>query len=98
MNSRLTVITLFAILLAFGSSNAFAVRLTDYKLLRTGMSEAEVYYRIGEFDRESVFDGGFYGGFSKKIWYYMPSPGNPWLTEITFDHNGQVRELRRYKP
>ncbi len=73
--------------------------MRDFHLLDTGMSQAEVLYRVGPPDRESVFDGGYHGGPTKIIWYYIPArSASAWITEIIFDGNGEIQDTKRYKP
>lgn len=67
--------------------------MRDFHLLDIGMSQAEVEYRVGPPDRESVFDGGFHGGPTKIIWYYIPDNPNGWITEIIFDSHGRIRDI-----
>lgn len=76
---------------------AEAMAMRDYHFLDTGMSQAEVLYRVGPPDQESVFGDGIYGA-SKIIWYYIPNNSDDWITEIIFDSNGRIRDTRRYKP
>lgn len=76
---------------------ADAMAMRDYHLLDTGMSQAEVLHRVGPPDQESVFDGGYYGP-AKVIWYYMPQRSSGWITEIIFDSNGRIKDMKRYKP
>lgn len=83
--------------LTFGPGRADTMAMRDYHLLDIGMSQAEVEYRVGPPDRESVLDGGLYG-VTKTIWYYIPKGPNGWITEITFDANGRIKDKKRYKP
>lgn len=76
---------------------AEAMAMRDYHFLDTGMSQAEVLYRVGPPDRESVFGDGIHGA-SRIIWYYIPSNSRGWITEIIFDSNGVIRDTKRYKP
>lgn len=76
---------------------AESMAMRDYHLLGVGMSEAEVLYRVGPPDRESVLNDGFFGpsGF---VWYYIPSKPRGWITEIIFDPRGRIKDMKRYKP
>lgn len=80
---------------------ADAVPMRDFIYLRTGMSEAEVLYRIGPYDHETIAYG-YYHNILHKIWYYIPQKGEvsnkEWITEIRFNGDGQVIALDRYKP
>ncbi len=80
---------------------ADAVPMSDFIYLATGMSEAEVLYRIGPYDHETIaYD--YYHNVLHKIWYYIPDQsevGNrKWITEIRFNGHGHVTALNRYKP
>ena len=77
---------------------ADSMPMRDYHLLDIGMSQAEVEFRVGPPDRESVFNGGPYSGPTKIIWYYIPDSPNGWITEIIFNSNGRINDMKRYKP
>lgn len=88
-------------LLFFGSiSVADSVDMRDYILLSNGMSEAEVLYRLGPYDHETVATG-YYNNILHKTWYYIPAPdedsNRKWITEIRFDGNGRVIARDRYR-
>jgi hypothetical protein len=89
---------LLAMLTPAAAAYADHVDLREYALLRRGMSEAEVLYRIGPYDHQSVYHD-HYDYVTKKIWYYIPdgSYSGDWITEITFDRHGIVTELNRFK-
>jgi len=79
---------------------ADSVAMRDYNLLSTGMSEAEVLYRLGPYDHETVTYGRFFT-IHQKTWYYIPSRGEisnkRWITEIQFNDRGLVSGLDRYR-
>lgn len=79
------------------TAGADSLGMRDYHLLDIGMSQAEVEYRVGPPDRESVFGDGIYGP-TRVIWYYIPDRDNGWISEIIFDAHGRIRDLKRYKP
>ncbi|MCS3902726.1 hypothetical protein J2T55_000730 [Methylohalomonas lacus] len=79
------------------TAGADSLDLRDYSLLDTGMSQAEVEYRVGPPDRESVLGDGIHGP-TRIIWYYIPASANGWISEIIFDSHGRIRDLKRYKP
>jgi hypothetical protein len=91
------------LLLALGSLPSIAgagqVALDKFALLREGMSEAEVFYRLGPFDYENAGSNPHHE-VVQKIWYYVPDgkTSGEWITEITFDQHGRVKRLDRYKP
>ncbi len=78
---------------------AAEVDMRDYNLLRRGMNEAEILYRIGPPDHETVYND-YYGRILRKVWYYIPERqgSRKWLSSITFDAHGIVTELRRERP
>ncbi len=92
----------FVLLFAM-SLPAFAdsVSMKDYSLISNGMSEAEVLYRLGPYDHETVMTG-LYNAVENRTWYYIPTAGEvsnrQWITEIRFDGNGRVVSRERYKP
>ncbi len=75
------------------------VDMRDYNLLSRGMSEAEILYRIGPPDHETVTND-YYGRVQRKVWYYIPDgkKSRQWLSTIVFDAYGTVTELRRERP
>lgn len=91
------IVGLLAVLAAAPApaSLAAGVDLHDYNLLREGMNEAEVLYRLGPRDHETVFYDRDY--INKKIWYYIPDGhySSAWITTIHFDGNGRVTKLER---
>lgn len=96
-NSLITGVLLLLVPAAFADS----VSMQDYNLLSNGMSEAEVLYRLGPYDHETVAVG-LYNNVLHKTWYYIPLPdensNRKWITEIRFDGNGRVITRDRYKP
>lgn len=92
-----TLIVLTLGLLGYATvSAAREVDMRDYLLLRDGMSEAEVLYRIGPYDYESVY-ADYHRFPLRKVWSYIPPRGG-WLTQITFDSSGHIWKLERTKP
>ncbi|MBI1733259.1 MAG: hypothetical protein HYR49_10915 [Gammaproteobacteria bacterium] len=77
-------------------AGADMVPMRDFIQLRNGMHEAEVLYRIGAPDYESL-STDYYHNVLRKVWHYLPARDrtNTWITEITFDHAGVVQSLRR---
>lgn len=89
-------------LLAALPLTAGQLSLEQYNGLKRGMSESEVFYRVGEPDRITV-DGvdveigyGFYG--HRRELHYIPAPEehDPQLT-IVHIRNGRVASLERIK-
>lgn len=95
-----SILFLLAIALVPVIVTAGSVPMRDYNLLSTGMSEAEVLYRLGPYDHETVTYGRFFT-ILRKTWYYIPTPDEisnfQWITEIQFDDRGLVTGLDRYR-
>ncbi len=79
-------------------SAAEMISMRDYIQLKTGMTIAEVLYRVGPFDYESV-SSDHHHNIIKQIWYYIPSNhgSNSWITELVFDRAGHLQSLERYR-
>lgn len=92
---RFVPVFMLALLPLTAGANGPSMR--DYHLLDIGMSQAEVEYRVGPPDRESVLGDGLHGP-TRIIWYYIPDKDNGWISEIIFDAHGRIRDLKRYKP
>ncbi len=77
-------------------ARADMIPMRDFIRLKNGMSEAEVLYRVGAPDHESLFLD-YNHNLLHKVWYYIPAgtASNSWITEITFDHAGAVQSLER---
>jgi len=69
-----------------------------YIQLKNGMTEAEILYRAGPPDYESVATDR-YDSVLRRVWFYMPPQpsGDAWISEIEFDRGGIVQQLRRYR-
>ena len=80
---------------------ADSIPMSDYIRLKTGMTEAEVLYRVGLYDHETVATDYFHNVL-QKTWYYIPAQSEisnaRWITEIVFDGAGRVITIDRYKP
>ena len=90
---------LLNLMLLYGSFvSADAVDMRDYNLLRNGMTEAEVLYRIGPSDHETVRSDHYNHIFSK-TWFYIPNQGstNKWITELRFNADGVLISRDRYR-
>ena len=77
---------------------ADAIAMRDYITLRTGMSEAEVLYKFGPSDHETIRSDRLDFVLSK-TWFYIPirSSTDKWITEIKFDSNGRLIKRDRYR-
>lgn len=92
---------LLPVLLSPAVVQADSIPMTDYIRLKTGMSEAEVLYRVGVYDHETV-STDYYNNIIQKTWYYIPAhserSNNHWITEIVFDGTGRMIGIDRYRP
>ena len=72
--------------------------MRDYIMLDRGMSEAEVLYRVGPFDHQTV-SSDYHENIVRKVWFYIPTreDTDSWITEIEFDNSGAVQSLKRYR-
>ena len=77
---------------------ADAINMRDYITLRTGMTEAEVLYKFGPSDHETVRSDRL-DFILSKTWFYIPvrSSNDKWITEIKFDSNGRLIKRDRYR-
>ncbi|MCG3202867.1 MAG: hypothetical protein NFCOHLIN_02753 [Gammaproteobacteria bacterium] len=91
-------LTLAALVCGSASAVAGEVDMRDYIMLDEGMTEAEVLYRLGPYDYETVYSD-YYHLPIRKRWAYLPAYGKRgWVTEITFDHRGRIQQIERYRP
>lgn len=91
--------TLLLFLIFYGSqTSADAIDMQDFNLLRNGMTEAEVLYRIGPPDHETVKSDHYNHVFSR-TWFYIPAQNSnkKWITEIQFNADGELRSRDRYR-
>lgn len=100
MNRQGCIILTVVMLMMNINCVADSVPMRDYNLLTRGMTEAEILYRLGPYDHETVsFDHFLH--ILHKTWYYIPAPNEvsnrQWITEIRFNGNGEVIRLERYK-
>ena len=93
---KFTFLLLISIYSTLLSADAIAMR--DYITLRTGMSEAEVLYKFGPSDHETIRSDRLDFVLSK-TWFYIPirSSTDKWITEIKFDSNGRLIKRDRYR-
>lgn len=88
----LLIYTYSSVLIADG------IKMRDYITLRTGMTEAEVLYKFGASDHETIRSDRLDFTLSK-TWFYIPgrSSNDKWITEIKFDSNGRLIKRDRYR-
>ncbi|MCG8325846.1 MAG: hypothetical protein MI673_10030 [Thiotrichales bacterium] len=93
--------TLLALCLTGTTVYADSIPMGEFIRLKTGMSEAEVLYRVGLYDHESIATDYFHN-IIQKTWYYIPARSElsnaQWITEIVFDGAGRIITIDRYKP
>tara|TARA_R110000782_G_scaffold73615_1_gene147272 strand:+ start:1979 stop:2272 length:294 start_codon:yes stop_codon:yes gene_type:complete len=88
---------LLTLILLYGTlASADAIDMRDYIKLRKGMSEAEVLYRLGSPDHETL-KTDYHHNILRKSWFFIPAPqsSDKWITEIKFDSNGKIIDLDR---
>ena len=78
--------------------SAEGIDMRDYITLRTGMTEAEVLYKFGPSDHETIRSDRL-DFILSKTWFYIPikSSADKWITEIKFDSNGRLIKRDRYR-
>jgi len=88
---------LLLLVLLYGSlASADEIDMRDYIKLRKGMSEAEVLYRLGPPDHETI-RSDFYNNVLRKSWFFIPAQQSTdkWITEIEFNSRGKIINLDR---
>ena len=77
---------------------ADAIEMRDYITIRTGMTEAEILYKFGPSDHETIRSDRLDYTLSR-TWFYIPvrNSNNKWITEIKFDSNGKLIKRDRYR-
>lgn len=88
---------LLPLVLLYGSiASADEIDMRDYIRLSKGMSEAEVLYRLGPPDHETI-QSDYHQNVLRKSWFFIPLPQNrgKWITEIEFDSKGRIINLDR---
>ena len=89
---------LLPILLYCNYASADAIDLNEYALLKNQSSEAEVLYKLGPPDHETINDD-CYNHVLNKTWYYIPKTkgSNKWISEFRFNGNGKLISKDRYR-
>lgn len=81
--------------------SADSITMSEFIRLKTGMTEAEVLYRVGLYDHETITTD-YFQNIINKTWFYIPSHSEmsnaKWITEIEFDGSGRIINMDRYKP
>lgn len=91
-------ILLLLVLLYGPLASAEAIDMRDYILLKNEITEAEVLYKFGEPDHESV-NSDYHHYIISKTWSYIPKQNdfNKWITEFRFNGNGKLVSKDRYR-
>lgn len=91
-------ILLLSILLYANYVSADAVDMKDYLLLKNQVSEAEILYKLGPPDHETINDD-CYNNVLNKTWFYIPKRkgSNKWISEFRFNGNGKLISKDRYR-
>jgi len=91
------ILLILASLYSFTIS-ADGIDMRDYITLRSGMTEAEVLYKFGPSDHETIRSDRL-DFILSRTWFYIPdrSSNDKWITEIKFDSNGRLIKRDRYR-
>jgi len=79
-------------------ASADAIEMRDYIMIRNDISEAEVLYKFGSPDHETI-NSDYHHYILSKTWFYIPmqAGSNKWITELRFNGNGKLISKDRYK-
>ncbi len=92
-------LTLLLLALFYGSlTSADAIDMRDYILVQNQITEAEVLYKFGPFDHETI-NSDYRHHVLSKTWFYIPkrNGSNKWITEFKFNGNGKLISKDRYR-
>ncbi len=91
------VLLLLALLYGFPAS-ADAIDMRDYILIKNEITEAEVLYKFGSPDHETI-NSDHYQHILSKTWFYLPKRNgtNKWISEFRFNGNGRLLSKDRYR-
>ncbi len=90
---------LLLLIVLYGSlASADAIDMRDYIILKNQISEAEVLYKFGSPDHETI-NSDYHNYILNKIWFYIPKKNNAnkWITEFKFNANGRLISKDRYR-
>lgn len=93
---KFTILLLFVLYGPLASAEAIDMR--DYIILKNKITEAEVLYRFGAPDHETI-NSDHRNFIQSKTWFYIPakSGSNKWITEFKFNGNGKLISKDRYR-
>lgn len=91
-------ILLLSVLFYGNHASADAIDMKDYLILKNQVSEAEVLYRLGPPDHETINDDCYHKVLNK-TWFYIPANkgSNKWISEFRFNANGRLISKDRYR-
>ena len=91
-------ILLLLVLLYGPLASADAIDMRDYILLKNEVSEAEVLYKFGSPDHETI-NSDYHHYIISKTWFYIPvqNGSNKWITEFKFNGDGKLISKDRYR-
>jgi hypothetical protein len=90
---------LLLLVLHYGNyASADAIDMRDYIILKNEISEAEVLYKFGAPDHETI-NSDYHHNILTKTWFYIPhgNGSNKWITEFKFNGNGKLISKDRYR-
>ncbi|MGB1799204.1 MAG: hypothetical protein ACPHLK_00070 [Gammaproteobacteria bacterium] len=92
-----SILLLFTLLYA-NQASADAIDMKDFLILKNNVSEAEVLFKLGPPDHETINDDCF-NHVLNKTWFYIPKrkSSNKWISEFRFNGNGRLISKDRYK-
>ena len=79
-------------------TSADEIDMRDYILLKNGMTEAEVLFRVGPPNHETIKSDHYNYVFSR-TWFYIPDQGSngKWISELKFNADGELISRDRYR-
>jgi hypothetical protein len=90
---------LLLLALLYGSyASADAIDMRDYIILKNDITEAEVLYKFGSPDHETI-NSDYHHYIISKTWFYIPAQNasDKWITEFKFNGNGKLISKDRYR-
>lgn len=91
--------TILLLIMLYGPlASADDIEMRDYILIRNEITEAEVLYKFGPPDHETV-KSDYHHHILSKTWFYIPARNgsNKWITEFKFNGNGKLISKDRYR-
>lgn len=90
------LLLLFLIYSSFAAADAIDMR--DFIIVKSDITEAELLYKFGAPDHETV-NSDRYNYILSKTWFYIPekNDSNKWVSEFRFNGNGRLISKDRYR-